>query len=149
MTDLQLGPPLNLSLDLGTAFQIALKNTSDQDLYVTVFNISADGSVKIFYPLAKEASGSVLLPKGKEVIARGLLQFSPPIGEEIFKVIATTDPVDFSFVERDEVRSRKGISSQIETLVGFSSNKIARANEIPTVDTVTEWTVNEVTVTVR
>lgn len=150
LTDPQLGPPLNLSLDLGTAFQIVLKNTSDQDLYVTVFNISADGSVKIFYPRTQEASGSVLLPKGKEVMARGLLEFSTPIGNEIFKVIATTDPADFSFVEREKVRSRKEISSQIETIVGFSSNKIDRGpKDIPTVDTVTEWTVNEVTVTVR
>lgn len=149
-TDQKLGPPLNLSLNVGDAFQIALKNTSDRDLYVTVFNISSDGGVTIFYPRTKEASRSILLPQGKEVIARNPLKFTPPVGEEIFKVIATTDPTDFSFVERPPVRTRTGSQSQIETLIGFSSNKVSRAVEdIPTAGPVTEWIVNEVTVTLK
>lgn len=147
-SDLAPAPPLDVTVNLGEIVEVKLKNTSPRELYVTLFNISADGSIKIFYPPTDTLQPGSLQP-GASVTLRKKLQFTPPIGEELFKVIATTSPVDFRFLQRRGV-SRGEARSPLATVLGLASNALSRGTaEVPAIDPVTEWIVNEVTVTLK
>jgi hypothetical protein len=87
-------------------FQIRVENTGPRDVFVTLFDLSQDGSVKIIYPPrgAQEAlkanGGGVTTP---------IYQTAGPAGSEMFKLIATTEYVDFGILEQMGAQA-KGVS---------------------------------------
>ncbi|HWT01785.1 MAG TPA: caspase family protein [Pyrinomonadaceae bacterium] len=93
--------------DQGELFKIEIENTSDKDLYVTLFDISTDGSIAIMYPSEEEG---VKLPAGDKVRFKAVYRTTGPPGYETFKAIATTEVKgrsDFAYLEITAVKRAK------------------------------------------
>ncbi|MEE8587483.1 MAG: hypothetical protein V3T83_21815, partial [Acidobacteriota bacterium] len=102
---------LDLILYEGEEFDVRVTNKSSQSLFVTLLDVSNDGSIEVVFPRYRAneylASGRSLsrrlktnLPKGRDSI------------RDVLKVIATTEETDFSFLRQEAIRD----PSKIQTL---------------------------------
>jgi hypothetical protein len=89
---------------VGEKFQITVENKTDKKLYLSMLDLSTDGSIDLVYPDAPGAE-EILAPRGtwtKE------LETTLPAGrdeiKDILKVFATSAAVNFSFLTRAAVR---------------------------------------------
>jgi Caspase domain/Domain of unknown function (DUF4384) len=111
------------AFDQGEVFRFEIENQSSEDLYVTLFEISTDGSIKIWYP---DKGATVRIPQGGKVKPNIILRTTDPAGYDTFKVIASTDPrgpSDFAFLEQAGVTARtEGLS--IGTLPNWTTSQV-------------------------
>jgi hypothetical protein len=88
----------------GDQFEISIQNASNQPLYLTILDLSTDGSIALVFPEAPGAE-EILAPGG---IWRSRLRTTLPPNRQsvrdILKVFATVDPVDFSSLTQPAVR---------------------------------------------
>lgn len=92
-------------LDQGVFFRLRIKNNSQEDLYITLFDIAVDGSISIFYP-ENRTDAPEKLAVGAEVTTERVYKLTGPPGVETFKVIATTEetgPRSFFHLTQPEV----------------------------------------------
>jgi hypothetical protein len=98
------GDVQDYSFDQGELVRIQIENQSSTDLYLTLFDISTDGSIAILYP---PAGATVPLPRGAKVKPGSLIfRLGGPAGYETYKIIATTEkkgPSDFAFLQQAAV----------------------------------------------
>jgi hypothetical protein len=99
-----------------------VENTSGKNLYWTVFDLSTDGSINLYPP----TGASELLPAGAKVKTDVIWRTAPPPGFETFKVVATTEKTDFSFLEQDAVT--RSDFSPVEWLLGQA---LGRTRSVP------------------
>jgi len=100
------GAPLEVgaihTLPEGSYYMLEIKNTGYADAYVNVIDLTSDGSISPLWP-------NPVIPMGhadeNKIPADGewhrvptpfVVTITPPYGPEIFKVIATREPADFS-----------------------------------------------------
>ncbi len=98
----RIGAP-TLVLQDGQAFECKVENRSDKGVYLSILDLSTDGSVSMVYP--QSGTADLLVPNG--VWQRRLNTFVPDgrsSVRDVLKVFATTSPVDFRFLQRDPVR---------------------------------------------
>ncbi len=116
----------NYKFSFEEPFELEITNTSGSDLYITVLDISSDGSVQILFPqnIDGEREGFKLEAKAgknkkillteecqliESVYSPRFFYVTPPAGIETFKVIATTVPVPrrkFEFLEMPSMNSK-------------------------------------------
>jgi len=100
------------SFDQGELLRIQIENQSNADLYLTLFDISTDGSIQILYP---PAGAAVALPKGARIKPDSLiLRLGGPAGYETYKIIASTEkkgPSDYAFLQQAAVTRNSGAVS--------------------------------------
>ena len=87
----------------GEFIRLEIENLSDNDLYVTLFDISTDGSIQILFP---PPGATVAIPKGGKVKLPFSLKLGGPSGYETYKAIASTDKhgaSDFTFLAQSGV----------------------------------------------
>ena len=84
-------------------FTVEVTNNSQSNLYMSLLDLSSDGSVALVYPTQGQ----------EEFIAPGktwnktLVSFAPKDRDSVFdvlKLVATTSPSDFGFLQQDAVR---------------------------------------------
>jgi hypothetical protein len=101
---------LDYDFDQGAYFKFQIENLSGKDMYVTLFDLSTDGSIQILYPPAGAAD---LLKAGAKITTQSVFVTTGPAGYETFKIIATTDRSDFTFLTVDAV-SRDPLAKLME-----------------------------------
>jgi hypothetical protein len=112
--------------DQGELFRFEIENQSGQDLFVTFFDISTDGSIQILFP---PAGATVAIPKGAKVKPEVILRTAGPPGYESFKIIASTErrgSSDFSFLEQAGVITKS--RSQVFTVAAMPDWTTAQVN---------------------
>jgi hypothetical protein len=125
------------TFDQDVYFRIQVENRTGKDVYVTVMNISTDGSINILYP---PPGARDKLVAGKSVVTP-LYVTTAPAGVEAYKVIATSTYTDFSFLEQVGVKNRNPIS-QLETLLNDTT---AQKRSVPVKEvTLDDWGTREV-----
>ena len=77
-------------------FKFDIERQSGKDMYVTLFDLSTDGSIQILYP----PSGAADQLGGAKVRTQQVFMTTGPSGMETFKIIATSDQTDFAFLQR-------------------------------------------------
>lgn len=84
----------------GDYFQFEIKNTGASDAYLTIVDLLSDGTMRPLFPVSQ-------LPTDNRIPADGnwhriggpyVYQITPPFGFELFKAIATAEPVNLSDV---------------------------------------------------
>ncbi|MFX0132689.1 MAG: DUF4384 domain-containing protein, partial [Candidatus Hodarchaeota archaeon] len=86
--------------DFNIGEEIIFQVESERDCYILLINLASDGLVNIIFPnrYQKEnhikANIPLFIPDKKDHKKGFDLQFTPPAGEEIVKVIATNTPLD-------------------------------------------------------
>ena len=101
-----LGTPLEIggshSLAEGSYYLLEIKNTGYSDAYINVIDLTSDGHIAPLWPNPVIPLGNAdenKIPADGEwhrVPAPFVVTITPPFGPEIFKVIATREPADFS-----------------------------------------------------
>ncbi len=93
-------------LPLGSIVQLSLENRGDRPAFVTILELSTDGSLGVLYPLAGTAGGDNRLKAGEKRTIAVPYRMTPPAGTEIFKAIATEEDIDFAALS---FRVRRGL----------------------------------------
>jgi len=86
-----------LQLTEGDFFMLELQNRSSAGAWVTVLELGPDSSIKVVFPTAA-SQGDNWIPAGQRIMVPwsvALFEVEPPLGQSIFKVIATRQKVDF------------------------------------------------------
>jgi hypothetical protein len=85
-------------------FRLEIKNASDAPLHVALFDIATDGSIDLMYP--PRGAREKLNPQAS--VKTDLFRTIGPAGYETFKIIATTEYVDYSLLRQAAV-TRDGL----------------------------------------
>ena len=94
---------VDLTLAAGERLSIEITNTSQQNLYIALLDLSSDGSVAVVYPLR---GGQEFIAPGKTWYKQ-LEAYLPPGRDavrDVLKLIATTNYADFGFLQQEAVR---------------------------------------------
>jgi hypothetical protein len=92
----------------GERVTIDIANTSSRDVYVTILDLSTDGSIAVIYP--KVGGASELLKAGLS-LSQNFTPFVPPgrsSVNDIIKVFASTKPIDLSPNTQTGIRDLRG-----------------------------------------
>ena len=110
-TDVEITDGNRLVLRAGDYVALELRNSSAHDAYVTVLDLSPDGSINPIFPHPQA-------PHDNKVVADNqwhrlpmpfVFSMGQPYGHEIFKAIATREPADFtSLLQGQTVQQSRG-----------------------------------------
>ena len=126
----------------GDYVMVELRNRSATDAFVSVLDLSPDGSISQLYPRSRQAQDNKIAADGKwtRLPLPYVFQIGKPYGNEIFKAIATREPADFSALLQDKQTSQRGGSSNPLSKLLLSSNTSKRG-----ADPLGQWATAETT----
>ncbi|MBK8643900.1 MAG: DUF4384 domain-containing protein [Saprospiraceae bacterium] len=76
----------------GDTIRLKVSNYGKEEAFYTIIDIQPDNKMNILYPKAEESS--VKLANGKSEIIPINFRISPPLGVELFRVIASRNPIN-------------------------------------------------------
>jgi len=122
---------VNVEFNVGEIFEISVENLTNDDLYLTVLDLSTDGSIALVFPAAP---GAQEILAGKETWKKKLRTTLPPNRDsvkDVLKVFATSHPVDFSFLTQGAVRGdvRGGSNDPLSELLAQAVRGVTRGVE--------------------
>ena len=128
----------DFAFDQGEHFKFKIENQSGKDMYITLFDLSTDGSIQILYP--PEGAGE-LVKNGDQITLQSVFETTGPAGYETFKIIGTTDLTNFSFLTQKAV-SRGTSRSPLESLMDLALVRTrAKVTKVASVD---DWTTSQI-----
>lgn len=86
-------------LNEGDFVTLEIRNTGTQDTWITILNLKSDGTIGPMFPHPKVRGfdNKILADsKWQRLKMPFVFRITPPFGREIYKVIATLEPTDFS-----------------------------------------------------
>lgn len=98
----------DMGVKAGESIVATLKNDSERDVYVSILDLSSDGSISVVYPV-EQGVQAVLKPGSK--LSRSLTTFVPKgrsVVTDILKVFASYKPIDLSPLTQGGIRSISG-----------------------------------------
>jgi len=106
--DLPVSEGGEVQLAPGDYVRFEIENLGDDEVWVTVLDLRPDGLVGPVYPYPDVSVGENKVPPGSTVQLPWrdyLFRIDPSVGLEMFRVIATAEPSDFSvFIDPETVR---------------------------------------------
>ncbi len=127
----------DFGFDQGAYFKFQIENQSGKDMYVTLIDLSTDGSIQVLYP--PEGAGE-LVKNGGKITPQSVFETTGPAGYETFKIIATTDQTDFHFLTQSGVS--RGDRSPLESLMDLALGRTrAKITKVAGVD---DWTTAQI-----
>lgn len=135
------------TLKVGEQFEFTIENRASQDLYISILDLSMDGSVSVLYPFA-EGAGE-LLKKGTSLTTERfratLPNHRPDLKSvmDVIKVFATSKPIDLHFVQQKPVKGVeafgiRNLNDPLEQLLGQAALSLSRGAE-PVRVTLNDW----------
>lgn len=124
----------NATYGLGDIVRLAVK--SNEDAYVTVFNIGASGKVTQLFPNAFQTENRIKAGETLEIPSQASgtqIKVSGPVGAELIKVIATSKPV--TIIPDKNFQAGTGIFRSLEGGADALNRDLAVMVEKPPADT--------------
>ncbi|MBK6544962.1 MAG: caspase family protein [Saprospiraceae bacterium] len=84
----------NIKLKLGDVVKIQVTNTGTKPAYYTLLDIQPDNKTNVLFPKANESPADYYLSPGSNFIIPTSFKIEPPLGQELFKLIATRNPIN-------------------------------------------------------
>jgi hypothetical protein len=99
---------------------LRVTNTGLTACYYTVLDIQPDGQVNVILPQPGRTAADYFLQPGATSMV-GVSWFTPPTGVEVFKIIASREPIDLRAVVKTRGMSVRGKAhpNMVETLLAF------------------------------
>lgn len=100
----------DLQLPVDSYFTMQLHNASDRDLYVTILELGPSGEIRSIFP-SRHRPGDRLIAQHSTVLLPVdpyLYRVTPPYGRSILRVLATSEPVDFTGLVQRAYAERGG-----------------------------------------
>lgn len=119
------------TLAVGDYFAFEIVNKTDNPLFVYVYSIGTDGSIKMIY--GPKADGDVLQKNVslKTLSAGALARAAPPFGVESFKLIAASQRFNGQLLESPAIaRTKSRGGSALETLLAQASTNTRNSDVI-------------------
>ena len=92
-----------ITLQNGDTIRLKISNYGKEEAFYTIIDIQPDNKMNILYPKAEESS--IKLAAGKSEIIPINFRISPPLGLELFRVIASRNPINLRPLDQ-----RRGIN---------------------------------------
>ena len=115
-------------IPVGTFVKFKVKNNGSFSLYYTILDISPLNEMVVLAPTQKKSPQEFKVAPGKEQIIPGIYKLSEPLGDEMLKIIMTSQAIDLRTVMSAEGAGTRGSSSPFEDLLNssFRSNENTR-----------------------
>jgi hypothetical protein len=130
-------------LQMGEEFECAVTNKSNRDFYVSILDLSTDGSVSVIYPYP-EGAGELLKPGA--TVTKRFETFVPegrPSVIDVIKVFATSTAVDFHILNLPSVRDVRELPGDpLGKLLAQATLGVARGSRPSSVE-LGNWTTAE------
>jgi len=135
----------DMSIGEGDVVEAVVKNTSTRDLYISILDLSSDGSIAVAYP--PDQGASEVLQPGKPVTIK--LKGSVPSGlssvTDILKVFASSHPIDLTPLTRAPIRS---VSDGADPLQALLENVVSGRRSVVVVK-LGDWTTAQRVIAVK
>jgi len=90
----------NVVFKTGDYFQIKVKNNGTANAYFAILDIQPDNKINVFIPEKGRHPTEYFLEKGTEKILKGIWQIGKPLGKEVFKLIASDQPMNWRTLDQ-------------------------------------------------
>jgi len=152
-------PGTELVVPIDEVFKLRVENESTQDVFVSVVMLGTSGRIKVITPaLRGEQIASCFSPAGERLaqcpsIITDPRTVGPPLGRETYKVLVTTEPVNFLVLEQPpgaarSVIARELVSSPLAWLLSQATTD-ARDSTAAANITLSDWTTARVDLSVE
>jgi len=109
-----------LVFENGDPFKIKIKNDGYSPAYYQIIDIQSDNNINILIPGKNRTSAEYIIYPGEEKELGEIFVFGEPFGTEIFKLVATREPIDLSMIATTRGKETKGSNSPFEQLFAES-----------------------------
>jgi hypothetical protein len=134
------------TLALGDTYMIKAYNDSDQDLWIALALLGADGSTQLIGP---DSRGQRLRAGGSVWLTRVPFEAKVPTGRKTYKAIATTrDNLNFRVIEQP-AGGRASVNSALEWLLTTRQDTAARSDNAGQGLSLDDWTTTRLDLDVR
>lgn len=111
----------NMEFNDGDCFKIKVKNDGYAIAYYQILDIQPNNSINILVPNENRTASEYIIYPGEEKELGEIFVFGEPFGKEIFKLIATREPIDLSMIVSTRGGAKAGgYSSPFEQLFAES-----------------------------
>jgi len=104
----------------GDPFKIKVRNDGYTEAYYQIIDIQPDNNINILIPGQNRTAAEYIIYPGEEKELGEIFVFGEPYGTEIFKLVATSEPIDLSMIVTTRGAETKGFSSPFEQLFAES-----------------------------
>ncbi len=108
----------NLHFRVGDVFRVRVTNQGDKAAYFTLLDIQPDNVINVLIPPDGQTPAEFRVGPGQTVDVPRHFQIGPPSGVEMFKLIATEQPVDLRPIEVSRGTATRSNNNPLETLFG-------------------------------
>lgn len=105
-------PDGGIRFKTGDVFRIKVINESNKPAFFTLLDIMPDNRVEVLIPAENETSEEFKIMPGQSLELPREWELAPPLGTEVFKLIATDQPVDLRPVVQSRGNISKGVGPQ-------------------------------------
>lgn len=99
----------NLILQVGDEVKLKVKNTGTKPCYYTLIDIQPNNITNVLLPKASDSPADYFLSSGASMIVPTAFRLNEPLGQELFKLIATKNPINLRPLDQ-----RRGIDDHKE-----------------------------------
>ncbi len=106
----------------GDAFRIVVTNNGYKPAYFTLLDIQPDNIVNPLIPMpgTNETPTDFVVPAGGSFEVKRKFEIGPPAGTEVFKLIATDQPIDLRSVSQNRGQTKSPSSNKFERVFSDS-----------------------------
>src|SRR6267378_1696213 len=106
-------------LNPGDVYLLRLRNEGRDPAYVAILSLGPDGTVQQLFPPPGELGSDNVLPPGRSYLLHDICYYAEEVlGEEVLKLFATRDHVDFAPVLVERSQRTRSPSNPLEQLIG-------------------------------
>ncbi len=109
-----------LVFENGDPFKIKIKNDGYAEAYYQLIDIQSDNNINILIPGKNRTSAEYIIYPGEEKELGEIFVFGEPFGTEIFKLVATREPIDLSMIATTRGETENAPKSPFEQLFAES-----------------------------
>ena len=84
----------NLIIRVGDEVKIMVKNTGTKPCYYTLLDIQPDNKTNVLLPKSNDSPSDYYINPGASIIIPTSFRLNEPLGQELFKLIATKNPIN-------------------------------------------------------
>lgn len=101
---------------VGDVVKIKVTNDGYKPAYFTLLDIQPDNQINVLLPQSNETPSEYLVAPGQSIEVNRYFEFGPPYGTEVFKLIATDQPIDLRSISASRGAGMKSNASRFEQL---------------------------------
>ena len=106
----------NLHFQNEDAFQIRVYNMGDKTAYFTLLDIQPDNQINILIPDSGDVPADFNIAPGESKLVNKIFEIGPPAGTEVFKLIATDEPIDLRGIVQTRGQTKNASPNPFERM---------------------------------